>query len=89
MSRSLVLDALSAGPALNAIQKATCTFVTEGTNFVYRTAKELRAKIAFGTDTLFSADLAKRQEAQLAELQRWLSAFEALKTMTCDNAGFC
>ncbi len=73
-------------PALNDFQKAKYKFVTDGTDFVYRTAKELGVKIAFGTDTLFSADLAKRQGAQLAKLQRWFTPYEALKMATCDNA---
>ncbi|MFC3616434.1 amidohydrolase family protein [Lutimaribacter marinistellae] len=73
-------------PQLNEFQKAKYKFVTDGTDFVYRTAKELGVKIAFGTDTLFSADLAKRQGAQLAKLQTWFTPFEALKMATCDNA---
>ena len=73
-------------PALNEAQKAKYDSVTGGTDFVYRAAKELGVKIAFGTDTLFSADLAKRQGAQLAKLQKWFSPFEALKMATCDNA---
>ncbi|MFD0978737.1 metal-dependent hydrolase family protein [Tropicimonas aquimaris] len=73
-------------PALNAFQKAKYNSVTDGTDFVYRTAKELGVKIAFGTDTLFSADLAKRQGAQLAKLQNWFTPYEALKMATCDNA---
>ena len=73
-------------PALNEAQKAKYKSVTDGTDYVYRTAKELGVKIAFGTDTLFSADLAKRQGAQLAKLQKWFSPFEALKMATCDNA---
>ncbi|RYH08347.1 amidohydrolase family protein [Tropicimonas sp. IMCC6043] len=73
-------------PALNDFQKAKYQFVTDGTDFVYRTAKELGVKIAFGTDTLFSADLARRQGAQLAKLQNWFTPYEALKMATCDNA---
>ncbi len=73
-------------PALNDFQKAKYKFVTDGTDFVYKTAKELGVKIAFGTDTLFSADLAKRQGAQLAKLQKWFTPYEALKMATCDNA---
>ncbi|SNS75902.1 metal-dependent hydrolase family protein [Tropicimonas sediminicola] len=73
-------------PALNTFQQAKYKFVTDGTDFVYRTAKELGVKIAFGTDTLFSADLAARQGAQLAKLQRWFTPYEALKMATCDNA---
>lgn len=73
-------------PALNDFQKTKYKFVTDGTDFVYRTAKELGLKIAFGTDTLFSADLAKRQGAVLAKLQRWFTPYEVLKMATCDNA---
>ncbi len=73
-------------PKLNDAQKAKYKFVTDGTDFVYRNAKELGVKIAFGTDTLFSADLARRQGAQLAKLQKWFTPFEALKMATCDNA---
>ncbi len=73
-------------PELNPFQKEKYMSVVNGTDFVYRTAKELGVKIAFGTDTLFSADLAKRQGAQLAKLQRWFTPFEALKMATCDNA---
>lgn len=73
-------------PDLNDFQKAKYKFVTDGTDFVYRTARELGVKIAFGTDTLFSADLARRQGAQLAKLQKWFTPFEALKMATCDNA---
>ncbi|MXU64525.1 metal-dependent hydrolase family protein [Oceanomicrobium pacificus] len=73
-------------PALNDFQKEKYKFVTDGTDFVYRTAKELGLKIAFGTDTLFSADLAKRQGAVLAKMQRWFTPYETLKMATCDNA---
>jgi imidazolonepropionase-like amidohydrolase len=73
-------------PALNEFQKAKYKFVTDGTDFVYTNAKKLGVKIAFGTDTLFSADLAKRQGAQLAKLQKWFTPFEALKMATSDNA---
>ncbi len=73
-------------PALNDFQKEKYKFVTDGTDFVYRTAKELGLKIAFGTDTLFSADLAERQGAVLAKMQRWFTPYEVLKMATCDNA---
>lgn len=73
-------------PQLNEFQKAKYQFVTDGTDFVYTNAKKLGVKIAFGTDTLFSADLAKRQGAQLAKLKKWFTPFEALKMATCDNA---
>jgi imidazolonepropionase-like amidohydrolase len=73
-------------PALNEAQSAKYKSVIDGTDFVYRTAKELGVKIAFGTDTLFSPDLARRQGAQLAKLKKWFTPFETLKMATCDNA---
>ena len=73
-------------PALNEFQKAKYMSVVNGTDEVYTNAKKLGVKIAFGTDTLFSADLARRQGAQLAKLKRWFTPFEALKMATCDNA---
>ncbi len=73
-------------PALNEFQKEKYQSVINGTDFVYTNAKKLGVKIAFGTDTLFSADLAKRQGAQLAKLKKWFTPFEALKMATCDNA---
>ena len=73
-------------PALNDFQKEKYKSVVVGTDFVYRTAKELGLKIAFGTDTLFSADLAEKQGAVLAKLERWFTTYETLKMATCDNA---
>ncbi|MFD0910073.1 metal-dependent hydrolase family protein [Ruegeria arenilitoris] len=73
-------------PTLNEFQKAKYTSVVVGTDFVYKTAKELGLKIAFGTDTLFSADLAERQGAVLAKMERWFTPYETLKMATCDNA---
>ena len=73
-------------PALNEFQQAKYDAVVNGTDFVYRTAKELGVKIAFGTDVLFSAELAKKQGEILAKLGRWFTPFETLKMATCDNA---
>lgn len=73
-------------PTLNDFQKEKYQSVVVGTDFVYRTAKELGLKIAFGTDTLFSADLAERQGAVLTKLERWFTPYETLKMATCDNA---
>lgn len=73
-------------PALNELQREKYMSVIHGTDFVYTNAKKLGVKLAFGTDTLFSADLAKRQGAQLAKLKKWFTPFEALKMATCDNA---
>ncbi|MDW4550127.1 hypothetical protein R5H32_12260 [Defluviimonas sp. D31] len=45
--------------------------VTDGTANVYALAKEMGVKIAFGTDMLFDAKLAEKQDAFLAKLKNW------------------
>ncbi|NOJ41252.1 metal-dependent hydrolase family protein [Bradyrhizobium australiense] len=60
--------------------------VISGTDTVYALAKKYRLKTAFGTDILFSRELARRQGAQLAKLTRWYSAAEVLKMATSVNA---
>ena len=56
--------------------------VTEGTDNVYRMARELGVKIVFGTDTLFDPELAKKQGKQLAKLERWFTPVEVLRQAT-------
>jgi len=73
-------------PALNDFQQEKYDSVVDGTDFVYRTAKELGVKIAFGTDILFDPELAGKQGEILAKLGRWFTPFETLKMATCDNA---
>jgi imidazolonepropionase-like amidohydrolase len=60
--------------------------VTNGTDSTYRAAKEVGVKVAFGTDILFDPELAERQGAFLAKLQRWYEPWEVLKQATSDNA---
>jgi imidazolonepropionase-like amidohydrolase len=59
--------------------------VIAGTDKVYTLAKKYKLKMAFGTDTLFSPQLAKRQGAQLAKLTRWYTPAETLKMATAAN----
>lgn len=56
--------------------------VTEGTDRVYRLAKEVGVKTVFGTDTLFDPELAKKQGKILAKLGRWYTPVEALRQAT-------
>ncbi len=56
--------------------------VTEGTDMVYRMARNIGVKVVFGTDTLFDPELAEKQGKQLAKLGRWFSPAEALKQAT-------
>lgn len=60
--------------------------VIAGTDTAYGLAKKYHAKLAWGTDTLFSAELAARQGAQLAKMVRWFTPAETLKMATHDNA---
>lgn len=56
--------------------------VTEGTDRVYRLAREIGVKVVFGTDTLFDPALADKQGKQLAKLNRWFTPVEVLRQAT-------
>jgi hypothetical protein len=56
------------------------------TDNVYRLAKKLKLKTAWGTDTLFDPELAKKQGKLVAKMQRWYAPHEILKMVTHDNA---
>lgn len=60
--------------------------VTDGTDNVYQLAKKLKVKTAWGTDTLFDPELARKQGKMVAKMQRWYSPYEVLKMVTHDNA---
>jgi len=60
--------------------------VTSGTDKVYKLAKEMGVKIAFGTDMLFDPVAAEKQGKMLAKLKRWFTPYEALKMATSTNA---
>ena len=57
-----------------------------GTVALYPLARKHGLKVAFGTDLLFSPDLAERQGLMLTHLKRWYSNAEILKMATSDNA---
>ena len=76
-------DAIPFPPRSDQAAKAQEVFT--GTDNVYRLAKQYGIRIAFGTDTLFSKDLADRQGAQLAKLTRWYTPAEALAMATSAN----
>ena len=66
--------------------RAKFVSMTQGTNNAYALAKKYRLKLAWGTDTLFDAKLAKRQGAQLAKMVRWFTPGEILVMATGTNA---
>ncbi len=60
--------------------------VIEGTGRAYTLARKYKLKTAFGTDILFSRQLAQMQGALLARLTRWYTPAEALVMATSTNA---
>lgn len=60
--------------------------VLTGNAHAYELAKKYKLKVAFGTDVLFSAALARRQGELLASLGRWYTPAETLTMATSTNA---
>lgn len=77
---------LSAASGLGPAEQAKLAQVVTGTDRVYRVVKQYGIKTAFGTDVLFSKELAQRQGAMLASLTRWYTPTEALIMATSTNA---
>ena len=59
--------------------------VMNGTDRAYELAKKYHLKTAFGTDILFSPELAKRQGTLLVSLTKWYTPAEALGMATGTN----
>lgn len=60
--------------------------VLEGQEKVWPLAKNLKLKLAWGTDFLFEPELNKQQNAFILRLRKWFTNAEILKIITCDNA---
>jgi imidazolonepropionase-like amidohydrolase len=58
----------------------------QGTDTAYALAKKHGIRTAWGTDTLFDAQAATTQGAQLAKMVRWYTPAEVLRMATSDNA---
>lgn len=71
-------------PGSSEREKAAEVFA--GTDKTFELAKKHRIKTAFGTDILFSRQLAQRQGELLAKLVRWYTPAEALIMATGTNA---
>ena len=57
-----------------------------GTDTAYALAKKHGIRTAWGTDTLFDAQAATTQGAQLAKMVRWYTPAQVLRMATSDNA---
>lgn len=73
-------------PPLAGPNRAKFLQMVTGTDNAYNLAVKHQVQVAFGTDTLFDANLAARQGAQLAKLTRWFSPAEVLQQATIRNA---
>lgn len=60
--------------------------MSAGTDTAFALARKHGVQVAWGTDTLFSPDLAAKQGKQLAKLTRWLTPAEVLTMATATNA---
>jgi imidazolonepropionase-like amidohydrolase len=60
--------------------------VLAGVDKVYKLARQYKLKTAFGTDVLFSRELAAQQGALLASLAQWYTPAEVLAMATGANA---
>ncbi|MEI2296698.1 metal-dependent hydrolase family protein [Ensifer sp. MJa1] len=69
-----------------SVQREKAEEVWPGIDRTYQLAKKYKLKTAWGTDVLFSAELAKQQGAILASLTRWYTPAEALAMATGTNA---
>ena len=59
--------------------------VAHGTDIAYALARKHKIKTAWGTDMIFSPELAERHGEMLAKLVRWYTPGEMLKMATGDN----
>ncbi len=71
--------------ALTGQSRQSALRVFSGTDQVYALAKAHKIKTAFGSDLLFSADLAARQGVMLTHLARWYDNAEILRMATATN----
>jgi imidazolonepropionase-like amidohydrolase len=69
-----------------SVERAKFDEVVGGMDQAYKLAKKYKLKTAWGTDVLFSQELAQRSGAILASLARWYTPADVLKMATADNA---
>ncbi len=87
LSTQPILDDEEALPfAKGSANHAKLLQVTNGTDLVLRMARIHKVKLAWGSDTIFDAELCKKQGKQLAKMSRWFPMHEVLKMATHDNA---
>lgn len=73
-------------PPLSGQSRTNLLQVIAGTNTAYALAKKHKIKTAFGTDCLFSKEIAERQGLMLTHLTRWYDNADILRMATSMNA---
>ena len=76
---------LGGAKMLPAAQQQQMLQVVSGTDAVYGYVKKYKIKTAFGTDILFSRELAERQGQGIVDLTRWFTPAQALAMATSAN----
>ena len=76
---------LGGAKMLPAINQQQMMQVVRGTDTIYGYVKKYKIKTAFGTDILFSRELAERQGQGIVDLTRWFTPAEALAMATSAN----
>jgi imidazolonepropionase-like amidohydrolase len=76
---------LGGAAILPPAQQAQMRQVMEGTDSMYKFVKKYKIKSAFGTDILFSQELAAHQGQGIVDLTRWFTPAEALSMATAAN----
>ena len=66
--------------------RAKQLLVSNGTDTAYALAKKYKIRTAWGSDSLFDAQLTARQGFQLAKMVRWFTPAEVLRMATSTNA---
>ena len=79
-------DEMRTGLPEGSVQREKADEVWPGIAKAYELAKKHKIKTAWGTDVLFSQELAQHQGAILASLARWYTPAEALVMATGTNA---
>ena len=79
-------EGMRLGFPVGSVQRAKADEVWPGIARSYELAKKYKIKTAWGTDVLFSRELAQQQGAILASLVRWYTPAEALIMATSTNA---
>lgn len=73
-------------PDMDPLRRAKRAPIIDNQSNVWRMARELGVKLAWGTDFLFEPAMNPEQNQYIVMLEEWFSPAEALKLVTHDNA---